>query len=408
MSRIEFFRNPRRLVADELLSAVSEEPAPLELHRRLPGYAPSPLVDAPDIAACLGLARVLVKDESSRLGLPSFKMLGASWAVYRALRATVGDRLDLGSWTDIGELANRLEEGRDPGEEPLALVAATDGNHGRAVARMAELLGLGARIYVPAGTARARIEAIESEGASCVVVDGTYDDAVARSALDADPRHLVISDTSWAGYSTVPGWVIDGYSTIFHEVGQQLDPATTIDAVVVPIGVGALACAAVRAYRSKSAGKTPVLVGVEPIDADCMLQSVRAGSVVTAPGPHASIMAGLNCGRPSEIAFPVVAAGMDAFVAIEDGPVKEAMRSLAEQGIVSGETGAAALAGLSELLASSEGGLFRSELGLGSGGTVLLLSTEGATDPDAYRVIVGRDPADVVGLHGQHQDVATR
>ena len=184
------------------------------IHRRLPGYERSPLLEARALAAELGLGRLWVKDESSRLDLPSFKILGASWGVYRALDQHLGG---LGEWATFDELAAQLES-----HLPLALAAATDGNHGRAVARMAKLLGLSARIFVPAGTAAARIEGIESEGASCEVVDGSYDDAVERSAQEAGERCLVISDTSWPGYEDVPRWVIEGYSTIFWEIEDQL------------------------------------------------------------------------------------------------------------------------------------------------------------------------------------------
>jgi pyridoxal-phosphate dependent enzyme len=169
--------------------------APLDFHRRLPEYAATPLVDAPGLAGALGVGKVWVKDESWRLGLPAFKILGASWAVYRALEQRSGG---IGEWGDVEELRGRLAP-----LLPLTLAAATDGNHGRAVARMARMLGLGARIFVPADMAPARIEAIRSEGAEVLVVRGTYDEAVARSAEEADGRCLVISDTSWPGYEDV-------------------------------------------------------------------------------------------------------------------------------------------------------------------------------------------------------------
>src|ERR671918_877626 len=212
--------------------------APLDYHRRLPGYEASPLRDAPSLAAELDLGRVWVKDESSRLGLPSFKILGASWGVYRALEENIGG---FEEWSRLDELAAQLAPHR-----PLTLAAAPDGNHGRAVARMAQLLGLEARIFVPAGTAPARIEGIESEGASCEVVDGSYDDAVARSAEEASSNCLVISDTSWPGYEAVPMWVIDGYSTVFFEISDELAERDEIgpDLVVVQMGVGALGAAA--------------------------------------------------------------------------------------------------------------------------------------------------------------------
>ena len=163
---------------------------PQEFHRRLPGYEPTRLIEAPGLADSLGVGRVWVKDESSRLGLPAFKILGASWAVYRALEEHSGQ--GFAEWDDLEGLRERVEP-----LKPLTLAAATDGNHGRAVARMAGLLGFEARIFVPADMVPARIEAIESEGALVTVVDGGYDAAVARSAEEAGRRCLVISDTSW-------------------------------------------------------------------------------------------------------------------------------------------------------------------------------------------------------------------
>lgn len=348
--------------------------APRDFHRRLPGYAPSPLVEAPGLAAGAGVDRVLVKDESARLGLPSFKILGASWGTYRALEDHTGG---LGEWGTLDDLRARLER-----HLPLALAAATDGNHGRAVARMARWLGLEARIFVPEGTVAARIEAITSEGASCEIVAGTYDDAVARSAEEASEDCLVISDTSWPGYEDVPRRVIEGYSTIFAELDEQIDGAP--DLIVVQVGVGALAAAAVRHFRHGPAA--PEMVAVEPERAACVLASVEAGEIVTIPGPHDSIMAGLNCGTPSVVAWPDVSQGFDLYLATSDERARAAMRALADDGIVAGETGAAGAAGLAEV---AEAGLVE----LRSDATVLLLVTEGATDPDAYRAVVGERPS---------------
>jgi len=363
-------------------SVPAPERAALDYHRRLPGYERSPLLEAPPLAAELGVGRLWVKDESSRLGLPSFKILGASWGVYRALDEHAGG---LGDWASVDQLAAALEPHR-----PLTLAAATDGNHGRAVARMAKLLGLAARIFVPAGTAAARIEGIESEGASCEVVDGTYDEAVERSAREAGERCLVISDTSWPGYFDVPRWVIEGYSTIFWEIEDQLSERAEDgpDLVVIQIGVGALAAASVRHFR-REGGRAVRMVGVEPERSACVLASMEAGRLVTIPGPHDSIMAGLNCGTPSEVAWPLVSRGFDAYIAVADDRARESMRALARVDVVSGETGAAGVACLLELLDDPDA---RDRLDITSDTTALVLSTEGATDPAAYEAIVGTPP----------------
>jgi diaminopropionate ammonia-lyase len=358
--------------------------APLEFHRRLPEYEVTPLVDAPSLAEHLGVGKVWVKDESWRLGLPAFKILGASWAVYKALEAHSGG---IGGWDDLDGLRERLSP-----LLPLTLAAATDGNHGRAVARMGKLLGLESRIFVPADMVPARVEAIESEGAEVIVIHGTYDEAVARSAEEANERCLVISDTSWPGYVDVPTWVVEGYSTILWEVSDELarrgEEGPTL--VVAQIGVGAFAAAVARHFRSSDVSPRPKMLGVEPTRAACMLASVEAGEIVHLPGPHVSIMAGLNCGAPSVVAWPAVSKGVDLFAAVDDFWSRRAMRVLAGSEIVSGETGAAGLAGLLALVESGDG--TRELLGLSPETRVLLFNCEGATDPESYeRILAGEE-----------------
>jgi len=375
---------------DADVSYVTEEPGDdvLGFHRRLPGYRPTPVVDLPGLASTMGAGEVRIKDESDRFGLPAFKMLGASWASYRVLCERLGGPPE--PWTTVEELAARVDRLR-----PLTLATATDGNHGRAVARFARWLGLGAQVLVPAGTAVARIEGIESEGATVAVVDGTYDDAVAAAAALAGDRVLVVSDTAWPGYERVPAWVIEGYSTIFHELDGQLGDGFEPDLVVVQIGVGALAAATVRHYRRRAPAARPRLVGVEPESAACALASARAGGLTTVPGPHDSIMAGLNCGTPSSIAWPVLQSGVDVFVAITDDSARDGMRLLADAGLVSGETGAAGVGALLELFTGAGADAQRASLGIDESSRVVVISTEGATDPVNYEQVVGRAPEQV-------------
>jgi diaminopropionate ammonia-lyase len=347
---IEWLANPLR---DEALDA-SDDAAPLRFHRALPGYAPTRSIEVPELAAEWEVGSVHLKFEEERFGLPAFKFLGVSWAARRLL-------------------------GEQPHDPELELIAATDGNHGRAVARVASIAGLRATVLVPAGTARARIDAIAGEGATVRVVDGSYDDAVRLSAKMAGPRRLVLSDTSWPGYEEVPRWVIEGYATIFHELDEQLGEQGA-DVVIVPIGVGALAAAAARHLAGRAQ-----LVGVEPSAAPCVLESVRAGEITEVPGPHDSIMAGLNAGLPSLVAWPVVSGGFDLFCAAEDTVAVEGMRRLAQLGLAAGECSGGALGAAARLLADPAA---REELGAGPGTSVVVLLTEGVTDPEAYRRLV--------------------
>jgi diaminopropionate ammonia-lyase len=328
-----------------------------DFHRGMDGYAPSELRDAPELAEAMGVRRVLLKVETERFGLPAFKILGASWAAERLL-------------------ADRDVEG-------ITLVTATDGNHGRAVARVARMRGLAAHILVPAGTAQARIDGIAGEGAHVEVVDGSYDQAVAKAAGMADDTHVVVSDTSWPGYEDVPRWVVEGYETIFREADEQLGGELP-DAALIPIGVGSLAVAAARHWP----GEAPRLVGLEPETAACALESIRAGEPVTVPGPHESIMAGLNAGTVSQLAWPVLRDRYDAFCTIDDSWAEDGMRRLAAIGVQAGEVSGGTVGAALAVCGDEDA---RGAVGIDESSSLFLLLTEGLTDPESWRRVVGAD-----------------
>lgn len=340
-----------------------------DVHRALPGYAPTPLADVPDLATELGVGRVLVKDESWRLGLPAFKVLGASYAVTRALSARVG----ADSALPIDELRSRLEG------DPVRLVAATDGNHGRAVARMAALLGLPATIVLPAGVSDAAREAITGEGAKVRDTGASYDDAVAEAARLAQTGAdaILIQDTSWPGYEEVPAWIADGYSTLVAEIDEQLGGVRP-DLVVVPTGVGSLAQAVVAHARSGPEG--PAVLVVEPDTAASVLSSLLAGERLVVD-TATTVMTGMNCGSVSGLAWPVLRDGLDAAVTVTDRQALDAVGRMRTAGLDIGPCGASTLAAVRAVVADPER---REALGLGPEAVVVLLGTEGnAANPKA-------------------------
>ena len=331
-------------------------PAPdaIAFHRALPGYAPTALADLPALATELGVGRVLVKDESARLGLPAFKALGASWAVHRA----VGDR----------------------SAGAVTVVAATDGNHGRAVARFARRLGHPVRIFLPDGVSDVAAQAIRDEGAAVVVVGGSYDHAVAAAARAADDGDAVlVQDTAWEGYTDIPGWIVEGYATLFAEVDDQLGAAGAgrPDLVVVPVGVGSLLHAALAHYRRDAAAGGTAVLAAEALAAACLAPSLAAGRPVTVE-TGITVMAGLNCGTPSALAWPLVEAGLDAVAAVTDADDVRAARDLAALGVPAGPCGAASLAAARLALTGPGADDRRRHLGVTAGSTVVLVSTEGA------------------------------
>ncbi|HEY7145893.1 MAG TPA: diaminopropionate ammonia-lyase [Streptosporangiaceae bacterium] len=342
-------------------------------HQAFPGYAPTPLRSAPGLAAELGAGAVFVKDESGRLGLPAFKILGASWAVFRALYARIGaDPPPAATLASLERQSGRLAH--------LRLLAASDGNHGRAVARMASLLGLPALILVPAAVGPHAVAAIEAEGALVRVTGASYDEAVAEVAAlaAADERQVLIQDTSWPGYQQVPGWIEQGYLTLLAELDEQLAAAGhgRPDLVVVPAGVGSLLGATIRHYRAAAAPGRVALLAVEPACAACVQASTRAGEPVTVP-TAVTAMEGLNCGTVSAAAWPAIRDGLDAAVSVTDASALGAAARLARLGIHAGPCGAASLAGLSGALGGPAAAQARERLRVTAASTVVLLSTEG-------------------------------
>jgi diaminopropionate ammonia-lyase len=265
-----------------------------------------------------------------------------------------------------------------PATGALTLVTATDGNHGRAVARLARLFGQRARVFVAGGVHPAAVAAIAAEGAQVTEVAGSYDEAVRLAAESArEPCAVLVQDTAWRGYEQVPGWIVEGYSTLFVEIDEQLSGAGAgpPGLVVISVGVGSLAQAAVAQYRTCPAG--PALLAVEPDTSACVLASLTKGRLVSVPTGN-TIMAGLNCGTSSMLAWPCLRDGLDAAVAVADADSVAAARDLAGRGIPAGPCGGAALAGARAALAGEGAQARRAALAIHPDATVVLLSTEGS------------------------------
>jgi len=164
------------------------------LHQRLPGFAPTPLISVDSVARELGVKHVFVKDESIRADLPAFKILGASWATYRSVARAVGSSIGV-SLEDLSAIARKND---------IKLFAATDGNHGRAVARMAKILGIESDIFVPSNLDQATQDLIASEGTRVVVIDGDYDYTVQQARIKSEvPNGILIQDTAFEGYTEI-------------------------------------------------------------------------------------------------------------------------------------------------------------------------------------------------------------
>ncbi|KAH7344246.1 tryptophan synthase beta subunit-like PLP-dependent enzyme [Pyrenochaeta sp. MPI-SDFR-AT-0127] len=342
-------------------------------HQQLPGYTPTPLHSLKAVADELGLKAVYLKDETSRLHLPSFKVLGASWGAFRALT----NRLGLPLESDLTTVQDAMRS------KPDTLFAATDGNHGRAVAWIGSLLGARVEIFVPKGLDQMTQQRIKNEGARVTQLNASYDEVVRVACKKAkELGGVLVQDTAFSGYEEIPKWIVEGYTTMMREIDDQIEQRA--DLVIAPVGVGSFAQAVVT--HSKSQGRRTKVLTVEPDTAACLWKSLVRGSLISTETTH-TILTGLDCGSVSELAWPILKAGIDASVTISDFEAHKALEYLKSQNISAGPCGAAGLAALRRLSPTE-----KHALQLGDTSTVVLLCTEGEREYDIPRSVFIEDP----------------
>lgn len=350
------------------------------------GYHETPLRELPGLAREFGIGGLRYKDESGRFGIGSFKALGGAYAVLRLLQNEI-ERETGGRVSSADILSGTYRDIT----APLTVTCATDGNHGRSVAWGAQMFHCRCVIYVHAGVSDGRCAAIAHYGAEVRRVPGNYDDAVRQADQDAQGNGWsVVSDTSYEGYVSVPRDVMQGYSIMVDEALRQSPSAPTH--VFVQGGVGGLAAAVCSHLWQRYGNRRPVYVVVEPEKADCLYRSAVAGEPVVVHGALDTIMAGLACGEVSQLAWKILQPGADAFMTVTDAAAAEMMRILADgrfgdAPIVSGESAVAGLVGLASAASDRDA---RARLGLDQDSVALVFGTEGATDEEVYRQIVGR------------------
>ena len=365
-------------------------------HRSFPQYELTPLCSLDDAAKKIGLKGLFVKDESYRFGLNAFKVLGGSYAMAKEIAAAVGREI---SETDYDYLTG---EGLRKEFGQATFFTATDGNHGRGVAWSARVLGQKAVVLMPKCTVQSRFDNIAKENAKVTIEDANYDECVRRaSALAAKAeRGFVVQDTAWEGYERIPCSIMQGYGTMAGEAAEQLREAGVERPthVLIQAGVGSLAGAIAGYYANLYGEDCPKIIVLEADAADCHYQSALAadGNIRIVTGDLNTMMAGLACGEPNPISFDILKNHAACFVSCPDWVSASGMRLLAapqkgDQAVVSGESGAIGMGFIEAVMTDSSYAALREAIGLNENSVVLMFSTEGATDPDNYRRIVGKD-----------------
>lgn len=361
-------------------------------HKSFPQYSVTPLTRLTNLASYLGLKRLYVKDESYRFGLNAFKVLGGSYAIAKYISKELG--------RDVSEVPYSVLTSEKLREEfgQATFFSATDGNHGRGVAWAANRLRQKCVIRMPKGTTQTRLENIAKENATVTIEDMNYDECVRLAASEAEktPRGIIVQDTAWDGYEEIPTWIMQGYGTLATEADEQLaaDGARPTH-IFIQAGVGSLAGAVIGYFANRFKENPPIMVVVEAGAADCLYRSALKGdgSRIDVTGDMLTIMAGLACGEANTVSWDILRNHADAFVSCPDWVSANGCRIYGapmrgDTQVISGESGSVTMGLVHALMTKPEYKELKEALKLDENSEVLLVSSEGDTDPNRYREIV--------------------
>lgn len=360
-------------------------------HKSFPQYSVTPLTPLSNLASFLGLKRLYIKDESFHFGLNAFKVLGGSYAIGRHIARQLGKDISEVPYDVLTSDALRKEFGQ------AAFFTATDGNHGRGVAWAANMLGQKCVVRMPKGTTQARLQHIRRENAEVTIEDLNYDDCVRMAAKEAAEAEngIMVQDTAWEGYEEIPTWIMQGYGTLAMEADLQLETdGCRPTHIFVQAEVGSLAGAIIGYFSNRFRENPPVMVVAEADSANCLYRSALQadGSCIPVTGDMPTIMAGLACGEANTVSWDILRNHADAFVSCPDWVSADGCRiygsPLRGDGqVVSGESGSVTMGLLYAIMTDPEYGELKQALKLDCNSQVLLISTEGDTDPERYREI---------------------
>lgn len=394
MEKVRWIISDNSRVAGEKTSVETFSEKEIEkarkFHQKFDIYEPTPLARLQELAKKLGVKEVLVKDESKRFGLNAFKVLGGSYAIGNFLAERLGKNIDEVDF----EMLKSKETKEKLGD--ITFYTATDGNHGRGVAWAANQLGQKSVVYMPKGSSQYRLDKIKAEGSDASITDMNYDEAVRLADKNAKATGgEVIQDTAWEGYTKVPVWIMQGYGTLMLEAVDQMKEYG-IDApthVFLQAGVGAMSGAVQGIIASLYPENRPITTIVEPEVANCIFLSAQNKKITNVTGDMFTIMAGLACGEPNPIGWDIMNDYSDAFISCPEYVAADGMRVLGnplgnDPKVISGESGAVTTGIVYEILTDENLKELKEKLKIDENSKILVISTEGDTDPDSYRRIV--------------------
>lgn len=361
-----------------------------KLHASIPNYQITPLHELKALSNHLGVSSIFVKDESSRFGLDAFKALGASYAMIAYFADQYELNLKTMNYEKLKAFIKTVPQ--------ITFATATEGNHGKGVAWAAKLLGQEAKVYMPKGAKKQRLKAIEDLGGISYQTDVNYDDTVLKVAeLSKENDWVLLQDTAWDGYEKLPLYIMQGYTSIITEVINQLKNVSLKEMthIFLQAGVGSFAASIAAIINDVAGESSPKIIIVEPRGADCFYQSAKdtSGSPIRIYGDLETMMAGLSCGEPSPIAWNILKKLSSHFLSCTDSISAKGMRVLGnplkdDPRIIGGASGSLPIGVVYELLTNEKLTDIKEEIALDRNSKILLINTEGKTDPINYQKVV--------------------
>ena len=360
---------PSNILLKDITNQILENSKSIFYHRTIENYKESPLHRLFALSNYLKIANLYVKDESNRFGLDSFKVLGGSYAVSQILK-------------------------KKPNTSVFC--TATDGNHGKGLAWSAEKYKKKCIVFVPNDTSKLRIKAISDLGAKVEQLEMNYEDTCKYAAeISLKMNWELVQDASWVNYELIPAYIMSGYLTHFIEMEDTINKLNQpdLDIVIIQCGVGSWPASCIWYYINRYGKNKPKIILVEPTESCGVYQSFHEGKRISPKGNLSTIMSGLNCGIPAKSAWEIIKRGCDGVIKITDSEVKLAMKIfynplLSDSKIISGESGAAGLAGLIKCLNDNNLKKLKDHIGLNKDSRVLVFNTEGNTDKNSFSKIV--------------------
>lgn len=363
----------------------------INFHKSFPQYKKTPLVELKELSKEIGLKNFYIKDESYRFGLNAFKVLGGSYAIGSYIAEKIGK--------DINELPYEklISEEIRKKLGDIIFVSATDGNHGRGIAWTANKLKQKSKIFMPKGSSTERLKNIRTENSDADIYEYNYDDCVRLANKYAEENNgILVQDTSWKGYEKIPRLIMQGYMTLAYEAYQDLKTKNELPThIFIQAGVGALASAVTGFFSTMMKDNLPIIAVVEPNKANCLYRTALAddGKLHNVTGDIDSIMAGLCCGEPITVGWPILSKYIKYFISVDDVYAAHGMRLLGnplkdDKKVISGESGAVTSGVVHKLMTDKNLEKYKKEIGLDENSVVLCFSTEGDTDKERYRKIV--------------------